>query len=159
MSVGQRGRQLASAFSTRCIRQLASKNHPWPQDRLLPILELAGPGATLGEAFDNAYAYLRREYRCEYVYANSLIAAATRADAAVTATVGLPVFMSVADLVITGTRPAVYEIKTDLDDFARLDLQLHSYGRCFEHVNVLTSPGQGGARHRRNRPASRGADS
>lgn len=134
------GRQLALAFTTRCIRQLAGKNNPWPRDRLAPIIDLAHPGATLAEAFDTAYARLTRDYRCEYVYTNSLITAAAAAGDEVAAITGLRVFMSIADLVITGERPAIYEIKTDLDSFARLELQLHSYGTCFEHVHVVTSP-------------------
>lgn len=134
------GRQLAAAFSTRCIRQLASKHHPWPWDRLEVVLEYALPDHTLADAYDAAYAALRREYRCEYVYASAVIGAAARADDAVNVITGLPVFMSVADIVVTGARPMVYEIKTDLDGFSRLDLQLHSYATCFEHVIVLTSP-------------------
>lgn len=134
------GRQLARAFSTRCIRELAGKNNPWPRDRLAPIISLADPGATLAEAFDTAYARLARDYRCEYVYANSLISEAAASHGEINAISGLPVFMSIADLVITGERPTVYEIKTDLDSFARLELQLHSYGTCFEHVQVVTSP-------------------
>ncbi|MGD9622174.1 MAG: sce7726 family protein [Mycolicibacterium sp.] len=135
------GRQLALAFSTRCIRELAGKNTPWPRDRLAPIIDLAEVDATLGEAFDTAYARLTRDYRCEYVYANSLITAAVASRAAeLNAISGLRVSMSIADLVITGEQPTVYEIKTDLDGFARLELQLHSYGTCFEHVYVVTSP-------------------
>lgn len=134
------GRELAAAFNTRCIRQLAGKHHPVPWDRLAAVLEHALPGDTLADAFDTAYAVLRREYRCEYVYATALISQAAGAGDVVNAMTGLPVFMSVADLVIAGERPVVYEIKSDLDGLGRLDLQLHSYATCFEHVVVLTSP-------------------
>ena len=120
--------------------QLAGKHHPVPWDRLAAVLEHAAPGDTMAGAFDTAYAVLRSEYRCEYVYATALISQAARADEVVNAMTGLPVFMSVADLVIASERPVVYEIKTDLDGLGRLDLQLHSYATCFEHVVVLTSP-------------------
>lgn len=133
-------RQLALGFTTRCIRQLAGKHNPWPRARLAPIIDHARPGATLAEAFDTAYARLTRDYRCEYVYTNSLITAAGSDNTEATAIIGLRVFMSIADLVIAGELPAVYEIKTDLDSFARLELQLHSYGTCFEHIHVVTSP-------------------
>ncbi|AGB27057.1 hypothetical protein Mycsm_06956 (plasmid) [Mycobacterium sp. JS623] len=134
------GRELAAAFSTRCIRQLAGKHQPAPWDRLATVLEHALPGDTLAGAFDTAYAALRRDYRCEYVYATAVISQAAGTGEVVNAMTGLPVFMSVADLVIAGERPVVYEIKTDLDGLGRLDLQLHSYATCFEHVVVLTSP-------------------
>lgn len=133
-------RQLSLAFTTRTIRQLASKSGPWPRDRIAPIVDLAGTGGTLADAFDAAYRHLARGYRCEYVYANSLTtAAAARADD-VNVISGLHVCMSISDLVIADQQPAAYEIKTDLDSFARLELQLHSYGTCFEHVHVVTSP-------------------
>lgn len=134
------GRELAAAFSTRCIRQLAGKNHPLPWGRLAAVLEHALPGDTLAGAFDAAYTVLRSDYRCEYVYATALISQATSGGEVVNAMTGLPVFMSVADLVIASERPVVYEIKTDLDGLGRLELQLHSYATCFEHVVVLTSP-------------------
>lgn len=136
----ERCRGLALAFTTRCIRTLASKHSPWPLDRLAPIVELAEPGDSLAQAFDTAYLVLARKYRCEYVYANTLAAKFGAARDGANAISGLRVFMSIADLVIADQHAAAYEIKTDLDDFARLELQLHSYSTCFEYVHVVTSP-------------------
>ncbi|QFS94624.1 hypothetical protein FIV07_28015 (plasmid) [Mycobacterium sp. THAF192] len=132
-------RRLASVFSTRCIRALASKHEPWPLDRLAPVVDLAGPGATLAEAFDTAYRLLVSGYRCECVYLNTVIQAHAGDHVEVNAIAGVRAFVSIADLVIAGERAAAYEIKTDLDSFARLELQLHSYSTCFEHIYVVTS--------------------
>lgn len=131
-------RLLAQVFSTRLVRLLASKHHPWPGQRMMPLLAHADGKGSLGEAFDSAYRLLEREYRCEYVYKNAIISGAPAGAHAMT---GLRVFMSIADVTVAGPAGATaYEIKTDLDSFTRLELQLPSYSRCFEHVNVVTSP-------------------
>lgn len=136
--VGDDPRLLAQVFSTRFIRQLASQHCLWPGVRMRPLLALVDGKGSLGEAFDAAYRLLEREYRCEYVYKNAII---SRAPAGAHAITGLRVFMSIADVAVAGpTGATAYEIKTDLDSFARLELQLLSYSRCFEHVNVVTSP-------------------
>ncbi len=136
----EHGRKLAHAFTTRCIRLLASKNHPLPLARLAPLLDLAAPDATLGQAFDTAYQTLASDYRCEYVYANTLITSLGQTPNDTNAISGLHVFMSIADLVIANDHISAYEIKTDLDSFARLELQLHSYATCCENVYLVTSP-------------------
>ena len=132
-------RRLALAFSTRSIRALASKHNPWPLDRLVPVVDLADSGATLAEAFDIAYHVMAQDYRCEYVYANTVIRAHRTDRETANAIIGLRAFVSIADLVIADQHAAAYEIKTDLDSFDRLALQLHSYSTCFEHVHVVTS--------------------
>lgn len=131
-------RLVAQAFSTRLVRLLASQHHPWPSQRLTPLIALVDGKASLGEAFEAAYGVLQREYRCEYVYKNEII---SRAPAGAHTMTGLRVFLSIADVTVAGPNgAAAYEIKTDLDSFTRLELQLMSYSRCFEHVNVVTSP-------------------
>lgn len=129
-------RQLAQAFSTRVIRGLSYQHRPLPLDRLQPLLGLVDDSAPLAEAFEAAYTLLRNDYRCEYVYKNTLVEGLTTADNAV---FELPVQMSIADTVIINDTASAYEIKTDLDSFSRLELQLFSYSFCFEHVNVVTS--------------------
>ncbi|SKO00917.1 Uncharacterised protein [Mycobacteroides abscessus subsp. massiliense] len=131
-------RLVAQVFSTRLVRLLASQHHPWPSQRLAPLIALVDGKGSLGEAFEAAYGVLQREYRCEYVYKNEII---TRAPADAHTMTGLRVFLSIADVAVAGGHgAAAYEIKTDLDSFARLELQLLSYSRCFEQVNVVTSP-------------------
>ncbi|WP_071288687.1 sce7726 family protein [Mycolicibacterium llatzerense] len=136
----ERGRILAQAFTTRCIRDLASKNNPLPLGRLAPLIDLAEPDATLAQAFDGAYRVLTQDYRCEYVYANTLTITLSTDPTASNAISGLRIFMSIADLVIVDHQVSAYEVKTDLDSFARLELQLHSYGTCCEFVHLVTSP-------------------
>lgn len=133
------GRALALAFTTRTIRRLAAQHHPLPSDRLAPVAELAGPDDTLGDAFDLAYAELASQYRCEYDFANSLIHTLSAPRNTSNAISGLRVSMSIADLIVADKSAAAYEIKTGLDSFTRLDMQMLCYSRCFEHVNVVTT--------------------
>ncbi|MGV9797345.1 sce7726 family protein [Mycobacterium sp. NPDC003449] len=132
----QHARQLAQAFSTRVIRERSYQHRPLPLDRLQPLLDLVDDSAPLRDAFEAAYTLVRNNYRCEYIYKNTLVEGLTAADNAI---IELPVQMSIADTVIINDTASAYEIKTDLDSFSRLELQLFSYSFCFEHVNVVTS--------------------
>ncbi|MBE5477772.1 hypothetical protein E3G68_005105 [Mycobacteroides abscessus] len=133
-------RELAAAFSTRVVREL-SKPHPasWATERVAPVAELVDGDVPLRHAFDAAHEQLTNNYRCEYVYKSAVIKQALDAEPHAHPMTGLPVFLSIADVVVAGEAAAAFEIKTDLDSFARLDLQMRSYSRCFEYVHVVTS--------------------
>ena len=136
-------RDLASAFSTRVLREL-SRPRPalWARERVAPVAALVDGDTALSVAFGAAYGRLAQDYRCEYVYKTAVIRQALDAEPTATALTGLPVFLSIADAVVVGAAASAFEIKTDLDSFARLELQLFSYARCFEHVYVVTSAGK-----------------
>ncbi|KDP00471.1 sce7726 family protein [Mycobacterium avium subsp. hominissuis] len=133
-------RELASAFSTRVVREL-SKPHPalWARERIVPIAELVDADAPLRLAFEAAHAQLASTYRCEYVYKAAVIKQAIATEPSAHAMTGLPVFLSIADVAVAGEAASAFEIKTDLDSFTRLELQVLSYSRCFEYVHVVTS--------------------
>lgn len=133
-------RELAAAFSTRVLREL-SRTHPaqWAYKRAATVAELVEDDVPLGDAFDAAYARLVEDYQCEYVYMSALIKHSLHAEPAANALTGIPVFLSIADVVVAGTNASAFEIKSDLDSFSRLDLQLLSYSRCFENVYIVTS--------------------
>lgn len=133
-------RDLATAFSTRVVREL-SKPHPalWARERVGPVAELVEADVPLSLAFEAAYEQLASTYRCEYVYKSAVIKQAIDSEPLAHAMTGLPVFLSIADVVVAGDVGSAFEIKTDLDSFSRLDLQVLSYSRCFEYVHVVTS--------------------
>lgn len=54
-----------------------------------------------------------------------------------TAIVELPVSGSIADFIIVNDTATVYEIKTTLDNFERLDSQTFDYSRAFAKVTVV----------------------
>lgn len=133
--------ELASAFSTRVVREL-SRPRPalWARQKVAAVAARVDADTSLGAAFDGAYGELAANYRCEYVFKAALIGHSLRAEPAANAIVGVPVSMSIADVVVVGRNATAFEIKTDLDSFARLELQLLSYSKCFEHVCVVVSP-------------------
>jgi hypothetical protein len=57
-----------------------------------------------------------------------------------TALTQLPIEKAKADFILINGKAVVYEIKTELDSFARLENQLLNYYKAFDHVCVVTSP-------------------
>lgn len=91
------------------------------------------------------YSYLGKSYRNEYFYKNSLlnklIIGAHRINTT-TALTEVPVAKSKADFIMINGKAVVYEIKTELDSFDRLETQLSDYYKAFDHVCVVTSQEQ-----------------
>ena len=88
------------------------------------------------ECIEEVYRYLARYYKDEYYYKNELLNqfAFSEED---TAIVELPVSRAIADFIVVNDSATVYEIKTALDNFERLDVQLSYYSRAFAKVAVV----------------------
>lgn len=101
--------------------------------------------ATNGEIISEIYRYVRKSYRNEYFYKNTLlnklIINAHRVNTT-TALTEVPIAKSKADFIMINGKAVVYEIKTELDTFERLKTQLADYYKAFDHVCVVTSEGQ-----------------
>lgn len=88
------------------------------------------------------YQYVASNYRNEYFYKNTLLnkllinAHRLRTTVALTE---VPVAKSKADFIMINGKAVVYEIKTALDTFDRLDSQINDYFKAFDHVCVVTS--------------------
>jgi len=138
----------ASAFSPVTLRALSRAR--LSEDALRRISPVAAllrerPEATLGEAFDAAHRALTAVYRTEYVYKNELISRIVfgrHSPRTASAVLELRMGDSCADVVILNGTSTVYEIKTDLDQFSRLEGQLWDYSSRAEHVNVVVSEGR-----------------
>lgn len=142
---GVAGRDVASVFSTAVFASLGADDEPSIRKRLAPILALVEdrPTATLADAFKEAHSLLRRQYRSEYFYKNQVISKLVfgrHRPTTASAILELPAGRSIADLVVLNGTSTVFEVKTDLDSLARLEVQVRDYLTCFEHVNVVTSP-------------------
>ena len=108
--------------------------------------EISYDGNTKNETIiSEIYHYLGKLYRNEYFYKNSLlnklIIGAHRINTT-TALTEVPVAKSKADFIMINGKAVVYEIKTELDTFDRLETQLADYYRAFDHVCVVTSEEQ-----------------
>ena len=99
----------------------------------------------LGKFFDWVYNLLFRHYRNEYIYknaiANKILLGRHSLNTSQMLT-ELRVGKCKADVVIVNGSSTVYEIKSEYDSFKRLDNQINSYLKIFDHINVITSDSQ-----------------
>lgn len=99
-------------------------------------------GKTNGECISEIYQYLKNEYQNEYYYKNTLLnklLLGVHSPRTTTALTEVPVGNSKADFILINGKAVVYEIKTALDNFDRLDGQIEDYYKAFSRVVVVTS--------------------
>lgn len=97
---------------------------------------------TNGECISEIYQYLKNEYQNEYFYKNTLLnklLLGIHSPRTTTALTEVPVGNSKADFILLNGKAVVYEIKTALDNFDRLDGQIEDYYKAFSRVVVVTS--------------------
>ena len=97
---------------------------------------------TNGECISEIYQYLKKEYQNEYFYKNTLLnklLLGIHSPRTTTALTEVPVGNSKADFILLNGKAVVYEIKTALDNFDRLDGQIEDYYKAFSRVVVVTS--------------------
>lgn len=134
----------AAAFSSAVFRELGRENPaPFARERLALVANFAlEKDATLGAAFDSALSILARDYRNEYVYKNGLVSKIVfgrHSPNTASALLELRMGNSWADLVVINGTTTTYEIKTDLDQFSRLESQTGDYESRSEFVVAVTS--------------------
>lgn len=87
------------------------------------------------------YKIMTQSYRNEYVYKNTLLnrlLIGKHSLKTTTALTEIPISKSKADFVLINGKAIVYEIKTELDSFDRLESQLSDYYKAFDHICVVT---------------------
>ncbi|MFT4105511.1 MAG: sce7726 family protein [Lacrimispora sp.] len=95
-----------------------------------------------GELISEIYAHLGKQQRNEYYYMNTLLNKLLDGIHSVNTTTAFSqvhIGHSIADFVMINGEGRVYEIKSDLDNFDRLNDQLSDYYRAFSKVSVLAS--------------------
>ena len=99
-------------------------------------------GKTNEECISEIYQHLKNKYQNEYYYKNTLLnklLLGVHSPRTTTALTEVPVGKSKADFILINGKAVVYEIKTDLDNFDRLDGQMKDYYKAFSRVVVVTS--------------------
>ena len=99
-------------------------------------------GKTNGECVSEIYQFLKNEYQNEYYYKNTLLnklLLGVHSPRTTTALTEVPVGNSKADFILINGKAVVYEIKTALDNFERLDGQIEDYYKAFSRVTVVAS--------------------
>ncbi len=95
----------------------------------------------LSSLFEDAWAYLVKSYRNEYVYKNELASRlifGRHSPRTAGFQVELPVGRSVVDVAVANGTTTAYEIKTEYDTARRLRSQTFDYLRAFDKVYVVT---------------------
>ena len=104
-----------------------------------------GANTSNAEVISEIYQYLAGSYRNEYLYKNTLLNKLLINAHRINTTVALtevPIANSKADFIMINGKAVVYEIKTELDTFERLENQIKDYYKAFDHVCVVTSETQ-----------------
>ena len=125
---------VASQVATPCIQTVVSRYH----------IRYDGTQKNK-EIFSQIYQYLDNHYRNEYYYKNTLLNKLIVNVHRLRTTVALtevPIAKSKADFIMINGKAVVYEIKTELDTFDRLENQIRDYYKAFDHVCVVTSEAQ-----------------
>lgn len=120
------------------LAEVCSNTNVWP---------LLRHDATVSDFLSFVYSQLRSYHRSEYVYKNEIASKILLGRHSLNTAqmlTELRVGSSKADVVVLNGTSTVYEIKSEFDSFARLEGQLRSYSRVFDHINVITSPAQAG---------------
>lgn len=100
------------------------------------------PGTTVAEFYNDLFNWLLRSYRHEYIYKNAIaekvLLGKHNLKTAFMVT-EFPVGSCKADVAIFNGTSHVYEIKSEMDNFDRLDRQISAYKNLFEYITVITS--------------------
>lgn len=93
------------------------------------------------ELISEIYEYMDKNYRNEYFYKNTMLnklLLGVHKPTTTTALTEIPICRSKADFILINGKAIVYEIKTALDTFERLESQISDYYKAFDHVAVVT---------------------
>lgn len=107
----------------------------------LDLNDFVSHNTTLKELFEGSYKQLLKNYRNEYVFKNAIaqkILIGRHSIKSSSLFAELRVETSKADVAIFNGTSHVYEIKTDLDNFERLENQIQNYKKVFEYVNIVS---------------------
>lgn len=136
--------ELARLFSRRTYRALAHDTHPGDREWAIEVLSSLGDPrrSTVSELFDVALSIMESQYPNEYVYKNRVLRKQMLGrykPSTASARTEFRVGNSVADILISHRVSSIFEVKTDLDDFSRLDSQLRDYRGFAPLVTIVTS--------------------
>lgn len=129
-------------FTKKVIYELISKGSNEVYDFVVKRFLVDTESKTNGELISEIYTHLSKSYRNEYYYTNTLLNKLLVGIHSVTTTTALSqvrIADHIADFVMLNGDGKVYEIKSDLDNFERLNDQLYDYYKAFSYVSVLTS--------------------
>lgn len=137
-------RELSRIFSTSCVENLACGNVEHVLDVSRAYRDFLPQEFTPADVYEICYKDLSKNYRFEYffknVVANKIVLGRHRLSTA-TLVSEFRVENNKADCVVFNGNSTCYEIKTDLDNFSRLNDQLSAYEKIFDKTYVVIAEG------------------
>lgn len=133
-------RELSRIFSTNCVESLAGGNVEHVLDVSRSYIDFLPGNFTPADVYEVCYKDLSKNYRFEYFFKNVVankIALGRHKLSTATLVSEFRVENNKADCVILNGNSTCYEIKTDLDNFSRLDDQLNAYEKIFDKTFVV----------------------
>lgn len=133
---------LLRLFSRNTFRPLLDYGEDWRYTNAINRFVQSATSKTNGQCISEMYSILRSYYQNEYFYKNTLLnhfIPSSSLTPSTTAITELPISKSIADFVAITDDAVVYEIKTDLDTFDRLESQIQDYYTAFPKVSVVVS--------------------
>ncbi len=130
---------LNSLFTQKVFRELLETG----ENKLYQaaVKQYAKEAHTNLDAIEMVYKALSKDHRNEYFYLNTLLnkwlIGVHRSVKSTTALTQIPIDNSVADFILMNGIAVVYEIKTELDNFDRLNNQISDYYSAFNRVCVV----------------------
>lgn len=134
----------AALFTSSFVSRIIQNQY---QDFLFYLLKQSGyeqklkKTMLLSDLLDNIYRFLCCQYRCEYIYKNTLANNILLSRHSLKSSMLLSEFRvenSKVDLVIINGTSNAYEIKTELDSLDRLQKQVNTYKKFFDKVFIVT---------------------
>lgn len=134
---------LTRVFTRTVLNEYASKQTPYNEILISAFkhLRIHQNVYTNIDAFESLYDMLSKKYRNEYFYKNTLLnklLLGVHSTRTTTALTELPIGKAKADFLLINGKAVVYEIKTELDNFDRLDEQILNYYKAFDHISIVT---------------------
>ncbi len=139
------GPVLSRFFSSSVLLELAHTGHSAIAGRLsrqYSLFEQFSSNMTVGDFYDAIFDRLVHEYRHEYIYKNAIAEKILLGKHSLNTAfmlTELRVDDCKADAVILNGTSHVYEIKSEMDSFERLDKQLLAYHKMFDLITVITT--------------------
>jgi len=135
-------RTFSNVLSPASFRKVLSQNDPRMILKVVRKYRDDTSAQSVRDALQEIYSLLLSHYRNEYVYKNTLLNKLLNSYG-LESTIVFDEFKiagSIADFVFLNGEARIYEIKTALDDFSKLEKQLADYRKFAHKVYLVTSP-------------------
>lgn len=132
---------LSSVFTQYVFNNLIEGHEDSKYNAVIRRYSIDPSGKNNGQIISEIYCILSKSYRNEYFYQNTLLNKLLLGKHSLNTTTALtqiPINKSKADFILINGKAVVYEIKSELDSFERLETQLNDYYKAFNHVCVVT---------------------